>query len=110
MVNIILKSALSMHTCWNDYRHSQSQLAHLIAFIWLDSIIVRVCSIIRYGSRGGGVQRVQLHPPLFFFLLIIIHIIHCYTHYFNLQAGLKIVIITIVNIITFITNTCTHAN
>ena len=46
----------------------------------------------RRGSRGGA--KGAAAPP-FVFLLIIIHIIHCYTHYFNLQAGVKIVIITI---------------
>ena len=54
----------------------------------------------RRGSRGGA--KGAAAPP-FGFLLIIIHIIHCYTHYFNLQAGVKIVIITILKIITFIT-------
>ena len=81
MVNIILKSALSMHTCWNDYRHSQSQLAHLIAFIGLDSIIVRVCSIIRYGSRkgggGGGGAKGAAAPPFVFFFFFA----HYYSHY-----------------------------
>ena len=60
----------------------------------------------RCGSRGGS--KGAAAPSLVFLLLI--HIIHCYTHYFNLQAGIKIVVITIVKIITFITNTCTHAN
>ena len=61
----------------------------------------------RRGSRGGA--KGAAAPP-FVFLLIIIHIIHCYTHYINLQAGVMIVIITILKIITFITNACTHAN
>ena len=40
----------------------------------------------RHGSRGGANGAAA--PP-FVFLLIIIHIIHCYTHYFNLQARCK---------------------
>ena len=67
-------------------------------FLW----ILWTCKGLKHSSGtdlGGGI-----------FLLIIIHIIHCYTQYFNLQAGVKIVIITIVKIITFITCTCTHAN
>ena len=60
----------------------------------------------RRGTKEGAKGEAASPPPLFFaFLLIIIHIIHCYTHYFNLQAGVKIVIITIVKIIIFITNT-----
>ena len=66
--------------------------------------------MIRRGSRGGAKGAAAPPPPPSFFLLIIIHIIHCYTHYFNLQASVKIVIITILKIITFVTNACTHAN
>ena len=49
------------------------------------------------GGGGGGAKGAAAPP--FVFLLIIIHIIHCYN--FNLQAGVKIVIITIVKIITY---------
>ena len=64
--------------------------------------------IIAGADLGGGAKGAAAPP--FVFLLIIIHIIHCYTHYINLQAGVMIVIIIILKIITFITNACTHAN
>ena len=58
------------------------------------------------GTDLGGGAKGAAAPP-FVYLLIINHIIHCYTHYFNLQAGVKIVIITIINIITSLQ---THAH
>ena len=51
---------------------------------------------IRCGSRGGAKglnERVQLHPPSFFCSLLFILFIVT-PNYFNLQAGVKIVIIT----------------
>ena len=41
--------------------------------------------------EGGGCKGCSC-TPLHFFLLIIIHIIHCYTNYFNLQAGVKMLL------------------
>ena len=80
----------------NIFEVSHRTLVHIDQLIQL----VHESMLIRRGSRGGA--KGAAAPP-FVFLLIIIHIIHCYTHYFNLQAGVKIVIITILKIITFIT-------
>ena len=88
------------------FEQSRARTMHVSAFIY--SACIFTISYMGCGSRG--VAKGAAAPAFIFFSLIIIHIIHCCTHYFNLQAGVKIVIITIVKIITFITNTCTHAN
>ena len=64
----------------------------------------------RRGSRGGAKGAAAPPPPSFFCSLLFTLFIVTPTILIYIQAGVKIVIITIIRIITFITNACTHAN